>query len=159
MPAPPVAVWAIVRAVMTDFRPVLYVQGWLLIVLAAAMGIPAVLESLEGNPDWRVFLAAAAFTLFFAIALLAALREQRDRLGIRQGFLPTGTARLVTSAFLMFVGGCLGSTSGGTKIFRLQIFWIRLRSQLGRLLQPLVLLMPGWWRADRAVNLVRRRSV
>ncbi len=84
---------------MTDFRPVLYVQGWLLIVLAAAMGIPAALESLEGNPDWRVFLAAAAFTLFFAIALLAAFREHRVRLDIRQGFLLTGTAWLVTSAF------------------------------------------------------------
>ncbi|MDC0664295.1 TrkH family potassium uptake protein [Marinobacter sp. SS21] len=38
--------------------------------------------------------------------------------------------------FLMFVGGCSGSTSGGMKIFRFQLSLIVLREQLMRLLHP-----------------------
>jgi trk system potassium uptake protein TrkH len=38
--------------------------------------------------------------------------------------------------FLMFVGGCSGSTAGGMKIFRFQLSLIILREQLMRLLHP-----------------------
>lgn len=38
--------------------------------------------------------------------------------------------------FLMFVGGCSGSTSGGMKIFRFQLSLILLKEQLMRLLHP-----------------------
>ena len=38
--------------------------------------------------------------------------------------------------FLMFVGGCSGSTAGGMKIFRFQLSLIILREQLMRLVHP-----------------------
>jgi len=38
--------------------------------------------------------------------------------------------------FAMFIGGCSGSTSGGTKIFRLQLFLLLFREQLLRLVHP-----------------------
>jgi trk system potassium uptake protein TrkH len=38
--------------------------------------------------------------------------------------------------FLMFVGGCSGSTSGGMKIFRFQLSFMVLREQFKRLLHP-----------------------
>ena len=38
--------------------------------------------------------------------------------------------------FLMFVGGCAGSTTCGIKIFRFQVLYATARAQMGRLLQP-----------------------
>ncbi len=47
-----------------------------------------------------------------------------------------GPLAFVVFFFLMFVGGCSGSTSGGMKIFRFQLSLIVLREQLMRLLHP-----------------------
>ena len=47
-----------------------------------------------------------------------------------------GPLAFVLFFFLMFVGGCSGSTSGGMKIFRFQLSLIVLREQLMRLLHP-----------------------
>lgn len=47
-----------------------------------------------------------------------------------------GPLAFVTFFFLMFVGGCSGSTAGGMKIFRFQLSLIILREQLMRLLHP-----------------------
>ena len=38
--------------------------------------------------------------------------------------------------FVMFVGGCAGSTTCGIKIFRFQVLWAAARAQLHHLLQP-----------------------
>jgi trk system potassium uptake protein TrkH len=47
-----------------------------------------------------------------------------------------GPLAFVVFFFLMFVGGCSGSTAGGMKIFRFQLSLIILREQLMRLLHP-----------------------
>lgn len=47
-----------------------------------------------------------------------------------------GPLAFVVFFFLMFVGGCSGSTSGGMKIFRFQLSVIVLREQMMRLLHP-----------------------
>jgi trk system potassium uptake protein TrkH len=47
-----------------------------------------------------------------------------------------GPLAFVVFFFLMFVGGCSGSTSGGIKIFRFQLSVIVLRENLMRLLHP-----------------------
>lgn len=47
-----------------------------------------------------------------------------------------GPLAFVAFFFLMFVGGCSGSTAGGMKIFRFQLSLIILREQLMRLLHP-----------------------
>ena len=47
-----------------------------------------------------------------------------------------GSFSFVLFFFLMFIGGCSGSTSGGMKIFRFQLSLIVLREQLMRLLHP-----------------------
>lgn len=46
--------------------------------------------------------------------------------------------------FLMFVGGCAGSTSAGIKVFRFQILMANARVQLLRLLSPHAVLIPGY---------------
>ncbi|EMP55384.1 TrkH family potassium uptake protein [Marinobacter santoriniensis NKSG1] len=47
-----------------------------------------------------------------------------------------GSLAFVVFFFLMFVGGCSGSTAGGMKIFRFQLSILILREQLMRLLHP-----------------------
>lgn len=47
-----------------------------------------------------------------------------------------GPLAFVLFFFLMFIGGCSGSTAGGMKIFRFQLSMIILREQLMRLLHP-----------------------
>ena len=47
-----------------------------------------------------------------------------------------GPLAFVVFFFLMFVGGCSGSTAGGMKIFRFQLSLLVLREQLMRLLHP-----------------------
>lgn len=47
-----------------------------------------------------------------------------------------GAAALAVFFFLTFVGGCSGSTSGGLKVFRFQLFWLYLREQFVRSVHP-----------------------
>ncbi|OIQ90863.1 Trk system potassium uptake protein TrkH [mine drainage metagenome] len=73
---------------MTDLRPVLFVTGLVLAVLALAMGLPALVDAVDGNPDWLVFTASAGVTLFLGLALAAAnLAGRRRDFSIRQTFL------------------------------------------------------------------------
>lgn len=61
-----------------------------------------------------------------------------------------GPLAFVVFFFLMFVGGCSGSTAGGMKIFRFQLSLIVLREQLMRLLHPRAVLTRNYNR--RAVS-------
>ncbi|OZG73129.1 potassium transporter TrkH [Hahella sp. CCB-MM4] len=47
-----------------------------------------------------------------------------------------GNAAIALFFFLTFIGGCSGSTSGGVKIFRCQIFFIMLKTQLVKSVHP-----------------------
>ncbi len=60
------------QSVVIDFRPILFVVGILLSTLGAAMLVPAFADAVWGNPDWRVFCAAAGFTVFVGGALYFA---------------------------------------------------------------------------------------
>ncbi|SBW02655.1 Trk system potassium uptake protein [uncultured Alphaproteobacteria bacterium] len=74
---------------MLDIRPVLYVVGLLLLVLAAAMALPVALSFADGGGDGVVFAAAAAVTVFFALALILSCEGPRRRLNLRHVFLLT----------------------------------------------------------------------
>ena len=71
---------------MIDYRPVFYVIGILLTVLAAGMGVPLLVELLNGNPNWRVFAATGGFTVFMGVTLLLTMRAPLAQLSIRQAF-------------------------------------------------------------------------
>ena len=47
-----------------------------------------------------------------------------------------GPGAIAVFFFLTFVGGCSGSTSGGIKVFRFQLFWLYLREQFVRSVHP-----------------------
>jgi trk system potassium uptake protein len=84
---------------MLDFRPVLFVVGAQLIVLAAIMLIPAAVEVFMGTPDWRAFAFGAAATVFVGGALVLATITDRARLGVRQSFLMTSLCWLTAAIF------------------------------------------------------------
>jgi trk system potassium uptake protein TrkH len=83
-----------------DVRPVLYIDGFLLLVLAGAMGVPVLIDSLSGSADWQVFLAAAAATGFIAGVLILGNRPRgRFVLDIRQAYLVTVSGGVLVAAF------------------------------------------------------------
>lgn len=47
-----------------------------------------------------------------------------------------GPAALAIFFFLTFIGGCSGSTAGGIKIFRFQLFWLYLKEQVIQSVHP-----------------------
>ncbi len=55
---------------MLDIRPVLYVVGLLLLVVAAAMAVPVGVSLADGDADWIIFMLSAAVTVFFALAMI-----------------------------------------------------------------------------------------
>ena len=82
-----------------DFRPVLFVVGILLITLSLAMMLPAIADAVTGDPHWRVFLAAGAFTLFIGTCLVLSNRMREPRLTVRQAFVLTTLSWVVVAAF------------------------------------------------------------
>jgi len=99
---------------MIDLRPVLFVIGILLSVLAAAMLVPAGVDLVYGNPDWQVFLASAAVTVFVGVSLVLTSRTGWEGFNIRQAFLMTTLAWVSIALFgalpLAFSGLGLGLT-------------------------------------------------
>ncbi len=75
-----------------DLRPIFLVIGLLLSTLALAMLLPAMVDLTARNPDWQVFAAAAAVSLFVGLATLLASRTGPMRLSLRQSFLLTALA-------------------------------------------------------------------
>lgn len=55
-----------------------------------------------------------------------------------------GAFPIVILFFLMFVGGCAGSTSCGIKIFRFQVLFSTVKAQFHRLLQPHGIFVPHY---------------
>jgi trk system potassium uptake protein len=85
---------------LIDVRPVLFVNGFLLLVLAAAMGVPAVVDLLSEDPDWQVFLASAMVTGFVALTMIFGSRPAgRPSLDSRQAFLLVTAAWVSTAGF------------------------------------------------------------
>ncbi|MFN3461842.1 MAG: TrkH family potassium uptake protein, partial [Oceanibaculum sp.] len=81
-----------------NLRPILFVLGWLLSVLGAAMLIPVAVDLADGNSDWTGFLAAAVITGFVGVSLVLTTRGVPLVLRRQQAFLLT-TLAWVASAF------------------------------------------------------------
>ncbi len=84
---------------MIEFRPVVFVLGVLLSILAVAMIIPAVVDAMIGHSDWQVFAAAAAATLFVGVAMVLTTRSGGFVFSLREAFLLTNLAWLIIAVF------------------------------------------------------------
>lgn len=82
-----------------SFRPVMFINGLLLMVLAFGM-LPSLLADLVAhNPDWQVFAVSACVTLLVG-SLLAFSQQGRDlQLNTKQAFMLTTTGWLLLAFF------------------------------------------------------------
>ena len=92
---------------MVQVRPIFFVLGLLLCVLAVAMLVPAALDMSDGNADWKVFFGSSVFTFFVGGLLLQInFDDQPVDLGLKEGFTLTSASWIAISAFaaIPFVG-------------------------------------------------------
>jgi trk system potassium uptake protein TrkH len=76
------------------------------------------------------FLDKIRISSFNVISILSGTGYVTDDFGL------WGKFSLIFFLFLMFVGGCAGSTACGIKIFRLQMLVIFLKNQVKKLIHP-----------------------
>ena len=76
------------------------------------------------------FLDNLRISSFNVLSILSGTGYVTDDFGL------WGKFPLIFFLFLMFIGGCAGSTTCGIKIFRLQILFIFLKTQIKKLIYP-----------------------
>jgi len=90
---------------MIDVRPVFFIIGWLLVMLAGAMLLPAAIEWGRPEAEAAVFLIGAAVTLFIGGLLVTVCRSARPNaqlgrfLTLRQSFLMAVSSWVFLSLF------------------------------------------------------------
>ncbi|MEC9153173.1 MAG: TrkH family potassium uptake protein [Pseudomonadota bacterium] len=100
---------------------------WFLVIVAFAVGaVTFWLLRFEHN-DVPAALQLAAFNVVSVITGTGYSTVD---------FSAWGSFPLALMFFLMFVGGCAGSTTCGVKVFRFQVLYATTRCQMRRLLQP-----------------------
>ncbi|MEM6811751.1 MAG: TrkH family potassium uptake protein [Pseudomonadota bacterium] len=72
-----------------DIRPIFYVIGILLCVLAAGMILPLLADLLSGNKDWKVFLVSMIMTFFLGGGLILINQGNEFTVNVRQTFVLT----------------------------------------------------------------------
>lgn len=82
-----------------DLRPILYVNGILLLVLALGQVLPMLADLYLGNSDWRVFFICIIITAFFGGALVLGNAGKEFNMNARQAFLLTGSTWFVLALF------------------------------------------------------------
>lgn len=140
---------------MVDVRPITLVVGALITGLGATMLIPALLDALLGNTDWRIFLASSAITMLTGSALFLSSQGGSGQMSLRQAFLMTVLAwvfLVLFGALPFYLSGVLPSftdavfesmsgltTTGATVITGLDttppgiLFWRGMQQWLGGL--------------------------
>ncbi|MBK1698896.1 TrkH family potassium uptake protein [Rhodovibrio salinarum] len=84
---------------MIDLRPVTFVIGVLLSILAAAMLVPAAVDLILGHRDWEVFIASSAVTVFAGVSMILTTRTGWASFNIRQAFVMTTGAWATIALF------------------------------------------------------------
>ncbi|HIJ38772.1 MAG TPA: TrkH family potassium uptake protein [Rhodospirillaceae bacterium] len=85
---------------MFDLRPVLFIDGILLLILALAMGVPVAVDLVDHASEWPAFLAALSFSAFIGLALVFGnLVRGWPVLTTRQAFFLTVSSWLLVALF------------------------------------------------------------
>lgn len=82
-----------------DLRPLFYVIGILLSILAASMTLPIIVDLSAENNDWKIFFFCQIFTGFFGGILILTNSGHKFNLNIRQAFLLTTLSWLSLCVF------------------------------------------------------------
>jgi trk system potassium uptake protein TrkH len=84
---------------MFDLRPVLFLIGNVLCLLALAMLIPAAFDWRAGHAEWQAFVVSAGVTATCGLALVLGMRSGWRHLAIRQAYLTTALCWVVPCLF------------------------------------------------------------
>ncbi len=83
-----------------DFRPILYVMGMLLSLLAIGMTVPMFVDLYFEHDDWKVFFFSICICTFFGGTLILSNAGSTDEhLNIRQAFVLTASGWIVMAVF------------------------------------------------------------
>ncbi|AGH97735.1 TrkH family potassium uptake protein [Micavibrio aeruginosavorus] len=83
-----------------DLRPIFYVVGALLCILAISMSVPMFVDMVHNHADWKVFLLCMAITAFFGgTTVLTNASDKPFQLTIKQTFLLTAISWFALAAF------------------------------------------------------------
>jgi trk system potassium uptake protein len=82
-----------------NFKPIFYVNGILLLILSAAMLIPALIDLAHHSTDWKVFAGAQIITGFTGFALIFINRDKKFHMTLRETFLLTTLSWVFMAAF------------------------------------------------------------
>lgn len=80
-------------------RPVLFINGLLLVILSLGMIAPLLADLASGNPDWQVFLASGLLTFTFGSLLAVSQAGTVREVNVKQAFLLTTTSWMVLALF------------------------------------------------------------
>ncbi|MCP5348170.1 MAG: TrkH family potassium uptake protein [Pseudomonadales bacterium] len=145
-----------------SFGDTSYLTQWVAVVFMVAGSIPFVLylqlfkarfREFFANTQLRTFLLLlGSFILLVSLDLYLSGHDglmasvSKSAFNVTSLITTTGYASddyalwgnfsVALIFFAMFIGGCSGSTAGGTKIFRLQLFGTLLKEQLRRAVHP-----------------------
>ncbi|PCH99514.1 MAG: potassium transporter TrkH [Alphaproteobacteria bacterium] len=72
-----------------DPRPVLYIVGIFLCVLAITMAIPAAIDIYDAHDDWKAFAISMGLSGFTGVLLILSNRQRQIKITGRQAFLLT----------------------------------------------------------------------
>ena len=83
-----------------DMRPILYVMGMLLCLLAMGMAVPMLVDMYYNHDDWKVFFFSICICTFFGGTLILSNAGCTDEsLNIRQAFVLTAMGWIVMALF------------------------------------------------------------
>lgn len=82
-----------------DLRPVFYVIGVFLCILAASMVLPMLADLYTASADWKVFFLCIVITAFFGGSLVLSNSGQKFDISVRQAFLLTVLSWLILCIF------------------------------------------------------------
>ncbi|MEZ5667386.1 MAG: TrkH family potassium uptake protein [Alphaproteobacteria bacterium] len=79
------------------FRPAIYVCGVFCSQLAAAMLVPAAVDAIDRNPDWRTFTESAIIVGFLSVTAMLATRSSSPKFTLRFAFFAVVLIWVVTA--------------------------------------------------------------
>lgn len=82
-----------------DLRPVIYVIGIFLLILAASMAAPMITDLVHGHSDWKIFLGCMLLTGFFGGAMVLTHAGRNFTITLKQTFLLTTVSWLFLAFF------------------------------------------------------------
>ncbi|PPR47355.1 MAG: Trk system potassium uptake protein TrkI [Alphaproteobacteria bacterium MarineAlpha5_Bin9] len=74
---------------MRDFRPVFFIIGVLLCIQSIVMLIPAIIDLINQNTDWQIFLFSSLITFLTGLMLFFSFRNQKNKINLRQAYVLT----------------------------------------------------------------------